>query len=118
MPANSYLTQNLDQVYTYKDPRTYPLSSYSYMIIPTSKSDQRMTVPKRQTLADFLSYSLCTGQSLAGPYGYSPLPLNLVKAAFGQLEKLGPTRRGRRRSPGCTSRTRRPTWPPATTRPS
>jgi phosphate transport system substrate-binding protein len=92
--ATSYLTQNLDKVYTYKDPRTYPLSSYSYMIVPTSKSDKRMTVPKRQTLADFLSYSLCTGQRLAGPYGYSPLPLNLVKAAFGQLEKLGPDAQG------------------------
>jgi phosphate transport system substrate-binding protein len=90
VPANSYLTQDLDGVYTDKDPRTYPLSSYSYMVIPTAKTDQRMTVPKRQTLADFLSYSLCTGQRLAGPYGYSPLPLNLVKAAFGQLEKLGP----------------------------
>jgi len=94
VPANSYLTQDLDSVYTFKDPRTYPLSSYSYMIIPTSKTDQRMTVPKRQTLADFLSYSLCTGQRLAGPYGYSPLPLNLVKAAFGQLEKLGPDAEG------------------------
>jgi phosphate transport system substrate-binding protein len=90
VPANNYLTQNLDRVYTYKDPRTYTLSSYSYMVVPTGKADQRMTVPKRQTLADFLSYSLCTGQRLAGPYGYSPLPLNLVKAAFGQLEKLGP----------------------------
>ncbi len=94
VPANSYLTQNLDRVYTFKDARTYPLSSYSYMVLPASKTDQRMTVPKRQTLADFLSYSLCTGQRLAGPYGYSPLPLNLVKAAFGQLEKLGPTAQG------------------------
>ncbi|WP_238342983.1 substrate-binding domain-containing protein [Nocardioides cynanchi] len=94
VPANSYLTQNLDGVYTYKDARTYPLSSYSYMIIPAAKADPRMTVSKRQTLADFLSYSLCTGQSLAGPYGYSPLPLNLVKAAFGQVEKLGPQAEG------------------------
>ena len=53
-----------------------------------------MTAPKRQTLADFLSYSLCTGQRMAGPYGYSPLPLNLVKAGFGQLEKLGPKAQG------------------------
>jgi ABC-type phosphate transport system substrate-binding protein len=92
--ANSYLTQDLDKVYSFKDPRTYPLSSYSYMVVPTSKTDQRLTVPKRQTLADFLSYDLCTGQRLAGPYGYSPLPLNLVKAAFGQLEKLGPDAQG------------------------
>jgi phosphate transport system substrate-binding protein len=94
VPADTYLTQNLDGVYTYGDARTYPLSSYSYMVIPTSKTDQRMTVPKRQTLADFLSYSLCTGQGLAGNYGYSPLPLNLVKAAFGQIEKLGPDAQG------------------------
>ncbi|HVT65677.1 MAG TPA: phosphate ABC transporter substrate-binding protein PstS [Mycobacteriales bacterium] len=90
LDANTYLTQNLDEVYTFKDPRSYPISSYSYMIIPTSSTDQRMTPAKRQTLADFLSYSLCTGQSKAGPYGYSPLPLNLVKASFTQIEKLGP----------------------------
>jgi phosphate transport system substrate-binding protein len=91
---NDYLTQNLDKVYTYKDPRSYPVSSYSYMIIPTSSTDSRMTVAKRQTLADFLTYSLCTGQSKAGNFGYSPLPLNLVKAAFSQLEKLGPDAQG------------------------
>jgi phosphate ABC transporter phosphate-binding protein len=90
LSPNTYLTQNLDDVYTYKDPRSYPISSYSYMIIPTSSTDQRMTAAKRQTLADFLSYDLCTGQSKAGPYGYSPLPLNLVKASFTQIEKLGP----------------------------
>ncbi|WP_017936198.1 substrate-binding domain-containing protein [Nocardioides sp. Iso805N] len=92
--ASTYLTQNLDDVYTFKDPRSYPVSSYSYMIIPTSSTDSRMTVAKRQTLADFLTYSLCTGQSKAGPFGYSPLPLNLVKAAFSQLEKLGPSADG------------------------
>ena len=30
-----YLTQILDDVYRHTDPRAYPLSSYSYMIIPT-----------------------------------------------------------------------------------
>lgn len=90
LPANTYLNQNLDGVYTDADPRAYPVSSYSYMIIPTSSTDRRMTAAKRQTLADFLTYSLCAGQSKAGPYGYSPLPLNLVKAAFGQVQKLGP----------------------------
>lgn len=95
----SYLTQNLDNVYTYNDPRTYPLSSYSYMIIPSSKTDagnpgSAISVGQRNTLAKFLSYSLCSGQGIAGSYGYSPLPLNLVKAAFTQVEKLGPTAEG------------------------
>lgn len=85
----NYLTQNLDDVYTHPDPRAYPISSYSYMIIPTSSSDRRMTTAKRQTLADFLTYSICAGQSKAGPYGYSPLPLNLVQAGFTQIGKLG-----------------------------
>jgi hypothetical protein len=58
------------------------------MIIPTGKSDTRMTTAKRQTLADFMYYSLCSGQSQAGPFGYSPLPLNLVKAGFEQLAQL------------------------------
>jgi phosphate transport system substrate-binding protein len=83
-----YLTQILDKVYTNPDPRAYPISSYSYMIIPTGANDPRMTTAKRQTLADFMYYSLCAGQSKAGPYGYSPLPLNLVQAGFQQLAKL------------------------------
>ncbi len=37
-----YLTQILTGVYTYSDPRTYPLSSYSYMIVPTGANDPRM----------------------------------------------------------------------------
>ncbi|GAA1915740.1 substrate-binding domain-containing protein [Nocardioides hwasunensis] len=83
-----YLTQILDGVYNAKDPRAYPLSSYSYMIIPTGAKDQRMSTAKRQTLGDFMYYSLCEGQAKAGPYGYSPLPLNLVQAGFTQLAKL------------------------------
>lgn len=83
-----YLTQILDDVYTNPDPRAYPISSYSYMIIPTGASDSRMTTAKRQSIADFLYYSLCSGQSKAGAYGYSPLPLNLVQAGFNQIAQL------------------------------
>ena len=83
-----YLTQILDEVYRHPDPRAYPVSSYSYMVIPTGASDQRMTTAKRQTLGDFMYYSLCAGQTKAGPYGYSPLPLNLVQAGFEQIAKL------------------------------
>jgi phosphate transport system substrate-binding protein len=82
------LTQQLDGVYRNADKRAYPLSSYSYMIIPTSADDARMTTAKRQTLADFLYHSLCTGQGDAGDYGYSPLTLNLVAAGFEQVRKL------------------------------
>ena len=80
--SDKYLTQILDGVYRAPDARAYPLSSYSYLLLPTGKNaqDRRMTTAKRQTLADFLFYSLCAGQTKAGPYGYSPLTLNLVAA--------------------------------------
>ncbi|MEZ0448507.1 phosphate ABC transporter substrate-binding protein PstS [Cellulomonas sp. ICMP 17802] len=83
-----YLTQVLTGVYANADPRAYPLSSYSYMILPVGSADRRLTTAKRQALADLTSFALCDGQSEAGPYGYSPLPLNLVQAGFDQLAKL------------------------------
>jgi ABC-type phosphate transport system substrate-binding protein len=85
-----YLLQDLSNVYTYNDPRTYALSSYSYMIIPTAATpaDPTMTTAKRQTLADYLDYSICQGQKEMGPIGYSPLPINLVQASFDQIAKL------------------------------
>ncbi|MCU1624146.1 MAG: phosphate transporter substrate-binding protein PhoT family [Frankiales bacterium] len=86
--SSNYLLQDLSQVYTYADKRTYPLSSYSYMIIPTGSSDSRMTTAKRQTLADYLYYSICDGQKEMGPIGYSPLPINLAQASFDQIAKL------------------------------
>lgn len=83
-----YLLETLNNVYTYKDSRTYPLSSYSYQIMPTSASDPTMNTAKRQTLADFDKYSLCNGQSEMAPIGYSPLPINLVEASFQQVALL------------------------------
>ncbi|MCW2857945.1 MAG: phosphate transporter substrate-binding protein PhoT family [Marmoricola sp.] len=88
-PASpTYLTQNLDNVYRNPDKRAYPLSSYVYAIIPTSATDPRMTTAKRQTVADFLYYSICQGQAEIGPIGYSSLPINLVTAGFSQIAKL------------------------------
>ncbi len=86
----TYLIENLSQVYTYNDPRTYPMSSYSYMILPTgvAPADRRMSTLKRQTLVDFMYYAICTGQRQMGPIGYSPLPVNLVQDGFAQLAKL------------------------------
>jgi phosphate ABC transporter phosphate-binding protein len=87
----NYLTQTLDNVYVNPDPRTYPISSYSYMIIPTgsnSTESKTSTTAARQTLADFLYYDICQGQAEMGPIGYSPLPINLVEAGFNQIAKL------------------------------
>ncbi|MGW0941885.1 phosphate ABC transporter substrate-binding protein PstS [Streptomyces sp. NPDC002623] len=83
----NYLTQNLDTVYSYSDRRTYPLSSYSYMIIPI-KEEMDFTKAKGATLSAFSNYFLCEGQQQADRLGYSPLPINLVEAAMEQVRKI------------------------------
>ncbi|BCB79539.1 phosphate ABC transporter substrate-binding protein PstS [Phytohabitans flavus] len=84
---NVYLTQDLSDVYTNTDPRTYPLSGYSYMILPVSLNNP-MTTAKGETIADFGKYALCQGQTQVNSLGYSALPINLVQAGFDQLRKI------------------------------
>ena len=85
--SKAYLTQNLDGVYTDRDPRSYPLSSYSYMIIPT-KVEDKFTEDKGRTLGAFAYYYLCEGQQQAPVLGYSPLPINLVRAGLDQVKRI------------------------------
>jgi phosphate ABC transporter phosphate-binding protein len=82
-----YLTQDLSQVYSDPDPRTYELSSYSYMILPTDTSFG-LTATKGLTLGAFGSYLLCQGQQQVDALGYSALPINLVEAGYQQLQKI------------------------------
>ena len=82
-----YLTASLGGVYGNADPRTFPLSSYSYIIIPTAV-EGNFTTNKGLTLADFASYFLCEGQQQADVLGYSPLPINLVSAGLEQVLKI------------------------------
>ncbi|MDF9809686.1 phosphate transport system substrate-binding protein [Aurantimicrobium minutum] len=84
---NSDLTQNLNGVYNNADPRTYPLSSYSYMIVPTETGGV-FTAEKGATLGAFGQYMLCEGQQQAEALGYSPLPMNLVMAGFDQIKRI------------------------------
>jgi phosphate transport system substrate-binding protein len=82
-----YLTQILDGVYNGADARTYPLSSYSYMIVPTQVAGI-FTAEKGATLGAFASYVLCEGQQQAAALGYSPLPMNLVMAGSNQVKRI------------------------------
>jgi phosphate ABC transporter phosphate-binding protein len=84
---NSDLTQNLLSVYTNPDPRAYPMSSYSYMVVPTTTAAPFNT-DKGRTLSTFVNYFLCTGQQKADILGYSPLPKNLVQAGFQQVARI------------------------------
>ncbi|WAL68354.1 phosphate ABC transporter substrate-binding protein PstS [Amycolatopsis cynarae] len=81
------LTQELSGVYHNTDPRAYPLSSYSYMVLPTTTASP-FTVEKGRTLSDFAYYFLCEGQQQADALGYSPLPINLVRAGLDQVARI------------------------------
>ncbi|MDT0466769.1 phosphate ABC transporter substrate-binding protein PstS [Streptomyces gibsoniae] len=82
-----YLTQQLDGVYNDTDKRNYPLSSYSYMILPL-KVQGIFNKDKGRTLGAFSYYFMCQGQQQAPNLGYSPLPINLVKAGFDQIRRI------------------------------
>jgi phosphate ABC transporter phosphate-binding protein len=82
-----YLTQQLDGVYNDTDPRNYPLSSYSYFILPTRVAGQ-FNEAKGRTLGAFAYYAMCQAQQQSASLGYSPMPINLVEASFEQIRKI------------------------------
>jgi phosphate transport system substrate-binding protein len=82
-----YLTQKLDGVYANTDPRTYPLSSYSYMILPTTVQGS-FSLAKGKTLGAFSYYAMCQAQQQSASLGYSPMPINLVQASLDQIRKI------------------------------
>ncbi len=86
----NFLQPNLDSVYTYTDPRSYPMSSYSYQIVPLtgSKEPTNYKTNDGRSLSTYINFYLCQGQQQAGALGYSPLPINLVKGAFLQVNKI------------------------------
>ncbi|MGK4583979.1 phosphate ABC transporter substrate-binding protein PstS [Kitasatospora sp. HPMI-4] len=87
-----YLQQNLDGVYTNDDPRSYPISSYSYVIVPRSGAAQpvppRFNNDKGSALSRFISYVLCEGQGEADSLGYSPIPRGLVHGGMLQVRHI------------------------------
>jgi phosphate ABC transporter phosphate-binding protein len=83
----AYLTANLSGVYNNPDRRSYPLSSYSYIVVPT-KIEGTFSANKGRTLGEFSYYFLCEGQRQAPALGYSPLPINLVQAGLTQVKRI------------------------------
>ena len=54
---------------------SYPISSFTYLLIPKSGGDQS----KRTVLKDLLSWMLKSGESQASDLSYAPLPQSLVE---------------------------------------
>src|SRR6185312_6765837 len=86
----NFLQQNLDSVYTYTDPRSYPLSSYSYLIVPREGTSlpTNFSDAKGRSLSTYINFFLCAGQKEVAALGYSPLPLNLVVGGLLQNSKI------------------------------
>jgi len=90
----THLTQKLDKVFANPDPRAYPLSSYSYLVVPTTLefgTDEN----KGYTVGELAYHALCQGQLRAPQLGYASLPPNLVRAGLDQVGRI----------PGAATRT-------------
>ena len=105
----NFLQQNLDAVYTFTDPRSYPLSLYSYLIVPRKRTRQptNFSTSKGRSLSTFIDYFLCAGQRESAALGYSPLPLNLVRGGLLQSSNIPGAIPGPNRSTlaGCNNPT-------------
>jgi ABC-type phosphate transport system substrate-binding protein len=89
----NYLMQDLTQMYGNKDPRIYPLSSYSYLVVPRNsrpgyQPDTFFSNAKGVTLSKYINYILCGAQQTAASLGYSPLPDIMVQGGFLQESKI------------------------------
>jgi ABC-type phosphate transport system substrate-binding protein len=85
-----FLQQDLRKLYTLKDPRDYPLSSYSYLIVPRERTQEPLNFSnsKGYSLSKWVNFVLCGGQSHLDSLGYSPLPQNLVQGGLTQNGKI------------------------------
>jgi ABC-type phosphate transport system substrate-binding protein len=87
----AYLQVNLDKVYTYANPASYPLSYSGYLIVPrtgTKPPPPTFTNAKGRSLSAFTVFALCRGQSQLASLGYAPLPPNLVRDGLQQAAHI------------------------------
>lgn len=63
----------------------YPISSFSYLLIPT---DPGRDAAKRRVLKDLLSWIVKSGESEASPLSYAPLPPELVHKELSVIYSL------------------------------
>jgi ABC-type phosphate transport system substrate-binding protein len=88
--SRNYLQQNLTKVYTYANPRSYPLASYSYLIVPRegTRLPTIFTKAKGRALSAFVTFALCQGQRQLSQLGYAPLPSALVRGGLQQAARI------------------------------
>ncbi len=62
----------------------YPIASTTYLLIYVDQTDQA----KGQTLVDFVTWALTTGQDIVTQLNYSPLPTDIASQGLQQLAKV------------------------------
>jgi hypothetical protein len=82
--------EDLDGVYTDKNPDSYPVSYYSYLIAPRSGTSvaSDFTAAKGYTLSAFVYYAICDAQSGLAPIGYAPLTRALIRDGLKQIRRI------------------------------
>ena len=88
--SRNFLQQNLNKVYTDTNPNSYPLASYSYLIVPRkgTRLPTGFTRAKGRTLSAFAVFALCAGQRSLNQLGYAPLPPALVRGGLLQAAHI------------------------------
>jgi phosphate transport system substrate-binding protein len=89
------LSQELSGVYQSRDPLTYPISAYSYLVTQCVRSGDRPTCAGpysnsgvTETLKAWMRYIACEGQVRMAAIGYSPLPPNLSQEIANSIARL------------------------------
>jgi ABC-type phosphate transport system substrate-binding protein len=85
-----FLQEDLDGVYTDKNPASYPVSYYGYLIVPRSGTTlpRGFTTAEGLALSEFVYYALCSGQQHVAPIGYAPLPGKLIRNGLKQVRRI------------------------------
>jgi ABC-type phosphate transport system substrate-binding protein len=104
-----YLQENLDPVYTFKNPASYPLSDYSYLIAPRAGTQLPpiFTTAAGRSLSVFAEYALCRGQAQQASLGIAPLPANLIAGGLREIKRI-PGHVGVPTLAACTAEASRP----------
>jgi ABC-type phosphate transport system substrate-binding protein len=85
-----FMQENLNRVYVLRNPASYPLSYYSYLIVPRTGTKQPpiFTAAAGRSLRTFLSYTLCSGQSQLSGLDIASLPTNIVHAGLQEVRNI------------------------------
>lgn len=65
-------------------PSAYPISGFTFLIIPTDGPDQA----RRAALKQFIQYIITDGQAVAGTLSYAPLPDSVKQSDQQQIQKM------------------------------